>query len=243
MTSLVMDRPLHDRTEAVPSRPDWFWTAGTGQPAGPRPEESVLVTLVQGERCIIPGGTLAERMMLEGYPLFRVGWATSSRPPFIVQLASERPTEAAPSPASRTAAQAAIAEIRAVSGLTNEEIAPLAGVSRRSIQAWVAGEPISARKENRLRALLEAIRDLAGADSQMTRGRLLDRVLGNVRAYDLLAEGRFEEAVDLASGRRRAAAAPAAPQAQDLYAQLDRHEGRVELPPERLDRRLSGRLR
>ena len=77
----------------------------------------------------------------------------------------------------------------------------------------------------------------------MTRRRLLDHTPGNVSAYDLMAEGRFGEAVDLARGRREAVPTPAAPQAHDLASQLDHHEGQVELPPGRLDRRFSGRLR
>jgi hypothetical protein len=182
-------------------------------------------------------------MMLENHLLFGTGpETTSSRPPLIVQHVSEGPVPTAPFRADHTAAQAAVAEIRVVSGLTNEEIAPLAGVSRRSLQAWVAGEAISARNEQRLRSLLDAIRRLATADPHKTRARLLDRESGNVRVYDLLAEARFEQAIDLASGRRTDTPAPAAPQAQDLYAQLSHIEDRVELTPGRLDRRFSGRL-
>ena len=84
-----------------------------------------------------------------------------------------------------TPAQKMAAELRRVSGLTNEEIAPLLGVSRRSLQSWIAGESISARKEARLRAVLDAIRQVAAGSAVETRERLLARAPHSVRAYDL----------------------------------------------------------
>ena len=239
MTSLVVDRPSLDRTEAFPlPAAEWGLPTGTGQSVSRRSEDSMVVTFTDG-RFIISGGQLAARLMLENYLLLRVDPATSSMPPLLRQVSSTKQ----PTPAQRTVAQDAIAEIRALSGLKNEEIAPLAGVSRRSIQAWVAGEQISARKEQRLRALCDAVRALATSNPEMTRRRLFDHTAGNVRAYDLMVEGRFGEAVDLVMGRRATVLMPAAPQAHDLASQLDHHEGQVELPPGRLDRRFSGRLR
>ena len=145
--------------------------------------------------------------------------------------------------APRTTAQRTVTELRSLSGLTNEEIAPLAGVSRRSLQAWLAGAAISARKEQRLRALVDAVRSLAARDAVTTRDRLLDRAPGCVRPYDLMVEGRFEAAVDLALGRRSNAPSPASRSTYDLATQLDHVEDRVDVPEGRLNRRLSGSLR
>jgi DNA-binding transcriptional regulator YiaG len=242
MTDLL-DRSRRSQTEAVPSPGAWFSPIGTGQPSGAPADESVLITLISETRHIVSGGTLAGRMMMENHLLSGTGWeTTSSTPPLIIQCISKAPIPTAPSSIHQTAAQSAVAEIRAVSALTNEEIAPLAGVSRRGLQAWVAGETISARKEQRLRSLLDTIRGLAAGDPQKTRARLLDREQGNVRVYDLLAEGRFEQALELALGHRSDTAAPAARQAQNLYSQLSHIEDHVELPPARLDHRFSGRL-
>ena len=216
----------------------------TGQPALRWPEDSVLLTFAgsDDDHYVISDGSFGARMFLEASLWHGVSCATSSRPPLLIRhIAKPKATWATSTP--RTAAQEAIAEIRSISGLTNEEIAPLVGVSRRSVQSWLAGERISARKDQRLRTLRDAIRALAAADPEMTRRRLLNHTPGNVSAYNLLAEGRFGEAADLALGRRAAAALPAGSQAQNLAAQLDHYEGHVELPPERLDRRLSGRLR
>jgi DNA-binding transcriptional regulator YiaG len=240
MTDLMVDHSLGYRTEAVPSRLGWFLMSGTGQAAPGYLTETVVFTPLSHLDFIIFGESVVDRLVVANGLLFGGALATSSEPLPIVRLTQ---TEA-PIPAkAQTAAQSAIAEIRSVSGLTNEEIAPLAGVSRRSIQAWLAGDSISARKEQRLRALVDAIRQLAGIDAKATRSRLLDRVPGNIRAYDLLAEGRFEQAVDLALGRYRGSPAPATPQLADLPAQLSLIEGRVELPREPLDRRFTRRIR
>jgi hypothetical protein len=219
-------------------------TTRTGEAVPWRSDDSHIVTIIDADEYhIVSGGSFAIRMLLDAKLWSGFGSATSSRPPLIVRHGFDRAVTTAPTRAPRTAIQEAIAEIRALSRLTNEEIAPLAGVSRRSVQAWVAGAPISARKDHRVRALCEAIRALAAPDPQMTRHRLFERLPGNVRAYDLLAEELFNEAVDLALGRRTTTALPVASQAQDLPAQLDHHEGYVDIPPERLNRRFSKRLR
>jgi DNA-binding transcriptional regulator YiaG len=247
MSSSALDLCQRDSTAAFSSPGDAraSMPVRTEQPAfrwlG---KDSVLLTLVgsDDDHYVISGGSLEARMFLEDSLWQSVGCTTSSRPPFLIRRVAEKHAATWATPTSRTAAQEAIAEIRSISRLTNEEIAPLVGVSRRSVQSWLAGERISARKEQRLRTLCDAVRALAAANPEMTRRRILDRTPGNVSAYDLLAEGRFGEAADLALGRRTAAALPASSQAQSLAAQLDHYEGHTELPPERLDRRLSGRM-
>jgi hypothetical protein len=143
---------------------------------------------------------------------------------------------------SETAAQRMAAELRRLSGLTNEEIAPLLGVSRRSFQAWIAGRPISARKEARLRDVVCAVRQLAADTPAATRERLLNRPPRSVSAYDLLAEERYEAAVDLATGCRRHQLAPEPAASESIASQLDRIEDNV-APSPRLNRKLSGPLR
>jgi hypothetical protein len=238
MSSLAADGALLDRTAAVPVWPAWAHPSGTGQPVGPvTTDKRVLITLIADVYCILSGATLADRLLL-------LGDATSSRPPLILQQPQTGLAEVKTATlGSQTSAQAAVDKIRAISGLTNEQVAPLAGVSRRSLQAWIAGEPISARKEQRLCALRDALQELGDADPNITRDRLFHRVPGNVRPYDLFVEGRFDEAIDLAMGRHRPSPTTGATRAHDLYAQLSHVEDHVDLPIERLDRRLSRRLR
>jgi hypothetical protein len=93
-----------------------------------------------------------------------------------------------------------IEQVRANSGLTLEEISPLLGVSRRSLQHWLSGRQISARNEQRLRALADTLCSLPAADPSNSRHRLLQRKPEGVRAYDLLAEGQFNAAYALITG-------------------------------------------
>ncbi len=201
-------------------------------------------------------GTYRFTLCLDAGPLFRGDLARSAllnaftdqstAPPkeFAVQLPQRRHDAAQQASAGPSLTQAAIEEIKALSGLTNEQIAPLLGVSRRSLQAWIAGEPISQRKERRLLELRAALRALDAGDAVATRQRLVDQAPGCVRVYDLLAAGQFETAVDLATGRRRPLPPrPDRPEREDLAAQLSRLEDRVaivEAPP---TGRFSGRLR
>jgi len=246
--SAVINQLARYHTEVLSPGEDRFqtgsWTSSFA--ALPGQDHFVVLTFaLVGDHYIVSGGTLAQCIMLGSSFRMPYDSATSSKPSLLVRGQNDHVgnilTEVEHQ--SQTAAQAAVEGIRTIAKLTHEEIAPLAGVSRRSIQAWLAGEPISARKEQRLRAVLDAIRELAASDPQTTRGRLFDRQRGQISAYDLLAEGRFEDAKALVLGHQRNVSGQAIPQAQNLYAQLDRHEGRVELPAEPLNRRFSGRLR
>jgi hypothetical protein len=101
---------------------------------------------------------------------------------------------------SSTPAAHALARIKLASELTTEALAPLIGVSRRTLHLWFAGGQISQRNEERLRALAEALEAIAAAAPETARQRLMERVQGYPRIYDLLAEGRFEAAVARGTG-------------------------------------------
>lgn len=117
------------------------------------------------------------------------------------QRAKETKDAVARRPATESAARTLLAEIRRLSNLTLEEIAPLIGVSRRSLQNWRAHRPTSARKEQRLRGVVDTLRALPNSRGpDETRHLLLSRVEGGVRPYDLLAEARFDAAYSLMMG-------------------------------------------
>ncbi len=150
----------------------------------------------------------------------------------------------APPRSHTTPAQAMAAELRSLSALTNEEIAPLLGVSRRSLQAWIAGGAISARKEGRLRAVLETVRTLADAAPSTTRDRILRRPSSHaVRPYDLIAEQRFDAAIDAALGRTPRQTVSQVRTTEPIDVQLGRIEESIPAPSARVDRRLSRPLR
>lgn len=121
-------------------------------------------------------------------------------------VAVREPIAAASSPAVvRTAAQDLVDDVRDRSGLVLEEVASLLRTSRRTVQNWRAGEAISSANERRLRDLAEAVGRIDAGDAEATRRRLFDRAEGEVRPFDLLAEGRFNLAVQVATGTRRRA--------------------------------------
>ena len=99
-------------------------------------------------------------------------------------------------------ARALIDDIQARSGLTLDEIANLLGTSRRTIQNWRAGERINSRNDQRLRELAQAIRAIDAGSVPATRERLFARPEGQISAYALLAEQRFDTAVATATGRQ-----------------------------------------
>jgi len=86
-------------------------------------------------------------------------------------------------------------KIKRRSGLTGDQVAPLLGVSRRSLQFWKSGREISASNENRVRAVSEVLEKFPSAAGKATKDLLLTRTPGYVRIYDLLAEGKYELAL------------------------------------------------
>ena len=124
-----------------------------------------------------------------------------------------------------TTATRLLERIRQASGLTIEAVAPLAGVSRRTIHSWLAGGSISQRNEERLRAVAEAIEEIATADASSVRDRLLERVPGSVRIYDMLAERRYSEAIARATGKSVKSRPLAYPEPRPLPTSLVAHVG------------------
>lgn len=208
----------------------------------------------QGAHALVIQAMPSDRIALEGALFAGSGNATSSSLPLIIHHRPRTAPWAEPSDAAlesgrsddrpKTRAQSAVAELRKLSGLTMEEIAPLMGVSRRSLQAWWAGDGIGARKEHRLCALRDAIRELAATAPDETRRRLFERRAGNVRPYDLLAEGRLEDAVRAAIGLRSPAEDCAEKTEDDgVLAHLNRYEAPIKAAPVPLNRRFSGPLK
>jgi hypothetical protein len=91
-----------------------------------------------------------------------------------------------------------IDEAQSYSGLTLGMIAPLLGVSRRSIQNWKVDNNISEKNELQLRDLVETLKQISIGNQAQTRNLLLARVTGVPRIYDLLAERRYDAAIRLA---------------------------------------------
>jgi hypothetical protein len=169
-----------------------------------------------------------------------IGWQNSALPVHF----SARKVDPIP---SLTPAARALARIKQASELTTEALAPLVGVSRRTLHLWLAGGQISQRNEERLRALAEAIEAIAVVAPETARQRLMDRVPGYPRIYDLLAEGRFEAAIARGTGAVPVPRAVVYPAVRPPSVSLDvLVDALHDAPPSmkgHIDRRLTKRLR
>ena len=124
------------------------------------------------------------------------GPATTSAHPYYPDpdLTTATPSARADQRASEST-DAAILEIRRLSGLTWEELADLFDVSRRSVHHWASGKPVSAEHEQAVRGVLTALRHLDRGDPAATRALLLTSDRGGKSLLDLLKAGAYEEAV------------------------------------------------
>ncbi|NLE10841.1 MAG: helix-turn-helix domain-containing protein [Actinobacteria bacterium] len=124
--------------------------------------------------------------------------------------------------------QKAIAELRGLSGLTWEQMARLLGVSRRSVHFWASGELVRASHQERVQRLLAVLRQVDRGSATENRTLLLNGCADGTLPFDVLADGRFEEALELMKsgpGRARPALSPLSPEEQ---------LARTPLPPEQL---------
>lgn len=204
-------------------------------PASPETLSAAAALVAVGS--ILIGVNLVDRARLDAWLCAVTSPPKVPSPPF----ETARPPEVVE--AGEPMARRAVGELKTAAQLTNEEVALLAGVSRRSVQAWISGGAISGPKEQHLRSVAEAVRELAVPDAAGTRARLFDRRPGCVRPYDLLIEGRFEAAVALATGKMVAGRPAVQSPPSNLAAQFDHYEDRVDVPERSLNRTLSGRLR
>lgn len=122
-------------------------------------------------------------------------------------------------------------------------------MSCRSLQNWRAKRRISARKEQRLRDLADTFKSLPPVEANKMRRTLLDRILGSVRPYDLLAEGRFDAAYSMITRSAAPAhlvaraAKPTVPPAPSLGDRLSIRNDGLPFPGDRVDLRRSKRLK
>ncbi|WP_374660097.1 hypothetical protein [Phenylobacterium sp.] len=137
-------------------------------------------------------------------------------------------------------------DLKAWSQLTYEEIAPLLGVSRRTLHSWNSGNPISARRETRLRKVTEvvkALHSIALAQGRPVRSALLDATPEGLRPYDLIADGHNQAAIDAVSGHRTQIAAPVRPEQDSVATQLNRGDDAVSVPAGPLRSDMARRIR
>jgi transcriptional regulator with XRE-family HTH domain len=123
--------------------------------------------------------------------------SSSSDWPCAMRLrATSATTEPVPRPQGGTVQQA-IAELRSLSGLTWEQMARLLGVSRRSVHFWASGEPVRASHQERVERLLAVLRQVDRGTATENRALVLNSCADGTLPFDVLADGRFAEAIEL----------------------------------------------
>lgn len=116
-------------------------------------------------------------------------WGTPSLP-----LSQTSSGLQAPSPRS---ASAALLELRRISGLTWDQLARLFGVDRRSLHFWASGKPLNSSNEEKLQRLLATIRRLDRGSASENRSLVMQPQPNGLIPFDLLVEGRLEQALAL----------------------------------------------
>lgn len=98
-------------------------------------------------------------------------------------VASTKETDSSAS----TPAVGTVSGLRIASGLTADQISRLFGVSRRSVQNWVAGAPMASAHEERLAHLYSVVL-ASGKSPEDRRKKLLSSAGGKSRFHQLIGE-------------------------------------------------------
>lgn len=81
-----------------------------------------------------------------------------------------------------------VSELRDVSGLTATQLGRLFGVSRRSINNWMAGSPMSPHHKTRLSVLRTVFLAIPASSPEERRSALLDSSNGQTLFHQLVGE-------------------------------------------------------
>lgn len=157
----------------------------TSATASPWIEAEAQCRVIDVGRALPFAGTSSSITAKHWMEQFERNYATAER--------TDRVEVPSDSPQSAEQTRQAVWELRRLSGLTWEQLGELFDVSRRSIHFWASGKPLNADNEARLLRMLDVVHRGYQGDARATRTALLE-VHDGVRPFDLLREGRFDEA-------------------------------------------------
>jgi DNA-binding CsgD family transcriptional regulator len=87
-----------------------------------------------------------------------------------------------------------VEQLRGLTGLSASQIGRLFGVSRRSVNNWLVGNPMAPHHQERLSELEETLMSVAGTTPEQRRAALLDSSRGTSLFHQLVGQVR-EDAV------------------------------------------------
>lgn len=138
-------------------------------------------------------------------PLWLPGTASDLQQPAVSFTPVERTTTGTLADRTRST-EAAVHELRRLSGLTWDQLASLFRVSRRTVHFWASGKPLNAGNEVQLRRVLATVLFIDRGSARENCGLLVAPAVRGHSALELIAEGRFEEvkeALGRGAGRPR----------------------------------------
>lgn len=92
-----------------------------------------------------------------------------------------------------------IAQIRAMVGLTTDQVGRLFGVSRRSVHNWINGSAMAPQHEERAATVLSIVQALPGSTPHERRSALLDSTHGTSLFHQLVATREEAERLQVAA--------------------------------------------
>lgn len=102
------------------------------------------------------------------------------------QTTSGLPTVGGRANSSTASLAQRIAELRALTGLTTDQVGRLFGVSRRSVHNWINGNAMAPQHEERAAQILSIVRVLPGNTPAERRAALLDSSRGTSLFHELV---------------------------------------------------------
>ncbi len=124
--------------------------------------------------------------------------------------------------------QGMLHDLRARSGLTWEQISRLLKVSRRSVHLWANGSTVTPANEEHMGRVLSVLRAADRGSPRETRAALLTPSPEGVVPFDLLADMRYEAALELLKSMRGRTRPRRPPLSEEALA------SRLPSPPDRL---------
>jgi DNA-binding transcriptional regulator YiaG len=153
-----------------------------------------------GRLCCVRGATLITSAFLFGPSVSTSATLGEGQARSSPRLAPQTNAGFIRQQSERKRAAEGISELRRQSGFTWDQLARLFKVSRRALHFWASGQPMSAEHEEQLHRVAACIRQAYCGTGEETRATLFRAGADGRIPFDLLMDGRYNEALAVVSG-------------------------------------------